>query len=164
MTQLAKIKSRVNYTLKYVMKTFDKAVLLIPPDKLDWKPAKDALTAAQVGIHVYQNGLIYMTGTLKGEFTDDDYNIIPFDYKNIKSSTEILEYGTKVKTYINENLDRVTEEDMSKLITYHCWGGLQVTGAASLSTILEETIHHRGQLCVYLRILEIKPPFIYDYS
>ena len=164
MSKLDSIKQQLDYVLNHTMKTLDKAIMLISDDKLDWKPIDDAMTAADLGIHIYMCSLIYMAGTLKGEFSDDDYSIIPFDSKNVKSASEIVEYGEKVKTYIKENFPKLTEMDMNKKITYNCWGGVKIGGFESLSTILEETIHHRGQLCVYLRMLGIKPPFIYDIA
>jgi len=164
MSKLDLMKQQMDYTLNHAMKTFDKAVLLIPDDKLDWKPVDDAMSAADLSIHVYMCSLVYAAGTVKGEFTDADYSIIPFDSKNIKSASEIVEYGKKVKTYIKENMSKLTESDMDKEITYGCWGNVKIGGFESMATILEETIHHRGQLCVYLRMLGIKPPFIYDVN
>lgn len=164
MSKLESVKQQFDYTLNHAMKTLDKAIMLIPDDKLNWKPVDDAMSAAELGTHVYMVSLAYMAGTLKGEFSDNDYSIIPFDSKNIESASEIIEYGEKVKTYIRENFSKLIEADMDKKITYICWGGVQIGGFESLATILEETIHHRGQLCVYLRMLGIKPPFIYDIS
>ncbi|UCE12187.1 MAG: DinB family protein [Candidatus Heimdallarchaeota archaeon] len=162
MSKLELIKQLLEYTLDHPMKTLDKAILLIPSNKLDWKPCDDTMKAADLGIHVYRSSLVYMAGTLKGEFTDADYSIIPFDSKVVKSPSEITEYGEKVKSYIRENLSKLTEADLDKKVTYSCWGGFKLGELASLATIPEETIHHRGQLCVYLRMLGIKPPFIYE--
>jgi uncharacterized damage-inducible protein DinB len=164
MSKLDSVKGQLDYALNHAMKTLDKAIMLIPDDKLDWKPVDDAMSAAELGIHVYMCSLVYMAGTSKGEFSDNDYSIIPFDSKTVKSASEIIEYGEKVKDYIRENFPKLTEADMDKKITYTCWGGVKIGGFESLATILEETVHHRGQLCVYLRILGIKPPFIYDVS
>ena len=108
--------------------------------------------------------LVYAAGTLKGEFTTEDYGIIPFNPKTVKTASEIVEYGEKVKNYVRETLEKYTEDDMDKKVTYSCWGNVEIDGFASLATILEEVIHHRGQLCVYLRMMCIKPPFIYDFS
>jgi len=150
--------------MNMAMKVLDKAIILIPDDKLNWKLFEDAMTAADLGIHIYACSLVYTAGTLKGEFSDADYAIIPFDSKNVKSATEIVEYGEKVKNYIKETLPKLTEADMDKKVTYNCWGSVKIGGFESLSTIFEEVIHHRGQLCIHLRMLGIKPPFIYDFS
>ncbi|MFX1283019.1 MAG: DinB family protein [Promethearchaeota archaeon] len=164
MQKLENAKGQLHYALNMAMKTLDKAILLIPDKKLNWKPIDDAMTAAELGIHVYQGSLTLTAGTLKGEFNNEDYNIIPFDPQKINSSKEIVEYGANVKQFIQETVEKLTEEDMDKQITYNCWGGVKMGGFESLSTILEETIHHRGQLCLYLRMMGIKPPFIYDFS
>ncbi|MHA2231486.1 MAG: DinB family protein [Candidatus Hodarchaeales archaeon] len=162
MSKLESIKQQMKYTLNHAMKTLDKAILLIPDDKLTWKPVDDALSAAELGIHIYMCSLVYAAGTLKGEFTDADYSIIPFDSKKVESASDIIDYGEQVKAYIKEAIPKLTEADMDKQVTLTCWGGIKVGGMACMATILEETIHHRGQLCIYLRILGIKPPFIYD--
>lgn len=156
------VKQQLDYTLNHAKKTLDKAIELIPDDKLDWKPADDAMSAGELGIHVYMGTLAHFTGVpMKGDFSDDDFSIIPFDSENVKSASDIIEYGEKVKSYVRENLPKFTEEDMEKIVTYHCWGGFKFETYESLVCNLEETIHHRGQLCTYLRMLGIKP-FIYD--
>ena len=164
-SKLESVKGQLHYALNMAMKTLDKEILLIPDNKLDYKPIEDAMTAAELASHIYTVSLVYAVGTVKGEFKDDDYAIIPFDLKKIKSAAELVEFGEKVKAYITEALDsKLTEADMNKKVTYDCWGGFQIGGFESLSTILEEVIHHRGQLCLYLRMLGIKPHFIYDFS
>ena len=164
MTRLESIRNQLEYVLDCSMKSLDKAIKLIPDNKLDYKPIDDAMTAADLGVHIYMCSLVYMAGTLKGEFSEDDYSIIPFDPKQVKSASDILEYGEKVKTYLREGLEKLTDGHLEKKITYHCWGSVKIGGFESLATILEEVIHHRGQLCLYLRMLGIKPPFIYDFS
>ncbi|MFX0091270.1 MAG: DinB family protein [Candidatus Hodarchaeota archaeon] len=164
MSRLENIRGQLNYALNAAMKTFDKAIILIPDDKLDFKPTEELMSISDLAVHVYMVALVYAAGALKGEFTNQDYSLIPFDPKKIKSAKEIVDYGQKVKDYVKDSLKKLTEADMEKKVTYTCWGGIKIGGFESLATILEEVIHHRGQLCVYLRLLGIKPPFIYDFS
>jgi uncharacterized damage-inducible protein DinB len=164
MQKLENVKGQLNYATKMAMKTLDKAILLIPDDKLNYKPFDDAMTAAELGIHIYMCSLVYTAGTLNGKFDNEDYSIIPFDPKAITTVKEIVEYGKKVKQFIWDSLEKMSEEDMERKVSYNCWGGAKIGGFESLATILEETIHHRGQLCLYLRMMGIKPPFIYDFS
>ncbi|MFW9854625.1 MAG: DinB family protein [Candidatus Thorarchaeota archaeon] len=164
MSLLENAKGSLNYAINMAMNPLDKAISIIPDNKLDWKPAERTMTASELAIHVYQCALIYAMGTLNGKFSDTDYSLIPFDPKKVRSSTDILDYGNRVKKAIREILPKFTEEDMRKDVTYECWGNIKIRGFESLSTVLEEVIHHRGQLCLYLRILGIQPPFIYDHS
>ena len=108
MLKLESAKQQLDYTLNHAMKTLDKAILLIPDDKLDWKPVDDALSAGELGIHVYMGTLAHFAGALKGEFSDDDFSIIPFDSKKVKSASEIVAYGEKVKSYVKDNLPKFT--------------------------------------------------------
>jgi uncharacterized damage-inducible protein DinB len=164
MQKLPNAKGQLNYAMNMAMKTLDKTILAIPDDKLDYKPVKDALSASEIATHVYMVALVYTAGTLQGKFDEEDYAIIPFDPKTITSAQDIIDFGAKVKQYMQDSLEKMTEENMNNQIVYNCWGGFKIGGFESLSTILEEVIHHRGQLSLYLRMLGIKPPFIYDFS
>lgn len=153
----------MDYTINYSLKVVDKAVKMIPPDKLDWKPVEDAMTAAELALHIYQVAYTYAWGTKKGKVTKDDYKIIAPPEK-VSTPEEILDYGQKVKEYVKNVLPTLTEENLASEVVYHCWGDFKIPGRASMFTINEEVIHHRGQLVLYLRMLGIKPPFIYDFS
>ncbi|MHA2363214.1 MAG: DinB family protein [Candidatus Hodarchaeales archaeon] len=146
------------------MRPLDKALTMIPNEKLNFKPTDDSMTISDLGSHIYRGTLALTGGALTGEFTNDDFRIIPFDQEKVSSTKEIVEFGQKVKEYIRNSLEKLTEEDLDKEVTFTCWGGFKVTANHALETIIEETIHHRGQLCVYLRMMGIKPPQIYDYS
>jgi len=122
MDRLIHIKNQLNYVLTSAMKTLDEAILAIPDDKLGFRPTSDSMNAAELGIHVFRGSLGLTLGTLSGQLTDEDFTIIPFDAKSIKSAREIVDYGGKVKSYIGKALNG---------------------------------------LCVYLRMMNIKPPFIY---
>ena len=164
MSEFRYITQSLVHVIENQLKPFDKALLLVPDDKLNFKPAEDTMTIADLGVHVYQCLLVNAGAIQKGDFTKADYEIIPFDTDNIKSTTEIVEYGKKVKEYFLKVLEELTEEDLHKEITYSCWGGFKTKGHIALNIVTQEVHHHRGQLCVYLRILGIQPPHIYDYT
>ncbi|MFX1515528.1 MAG: DinB family protein [Promethearchaeota archaeon] len=164
MSQLKYITQSLVHVIENHLKPFDKALLLVPDDKLHFKPAENTMTISELGIHVYQCILVNAGAIKQGDFTKDDYDIIPFDTENIISATEIVEYGKKVKEHFLNVIDELTEEDLDKEITYSCWGGFKAKGNIALNIVSQEVCHHRGQLCVYLRILRIQPPHIYDYS
>ncbi|MFX0091115.1 MAG: DinB family protein [Candidatus Hodarchaeota archaeon] len=164
MSKLKPLKNQISYVLNYAMQVLDKAIQLIPDDKLDFKPVDEVMSITDLPIHIYMATLVFTAGILKGEFNNEDYSLIPFDSENIKSAVEIVEFGKKVKDYARDALEKFTEADLDKEITYNCWGGFKMTGARSLHILHEETIHHRGQLFVYLRSLGIEPPFIYGFD
>ena len=106
-----------------------------------------------------------VTGAVKkGDFTEEDFNLIPIDISEISSVEELIEYGKKVKSYGKDVITNLTQEDLNKEIKFSCWGGFTEKIGLVVETIPEELFHHRGQLCTYLRILKIQPPSIYDYT
>ena len=171
MDPVANIKSSLNYAINNVMKVLDKAITSIPDDKLDFKPQAEGKlnTLKYIAYHVYHLSFIYTKATINGNFNaDTDFKGFELDLKSIKSSREIVEYGKKVKNYIIDKMDSISSEMLETQVKYKMkalgWGEWEITGFSSMATILEEAIHHRGQICIYLRILGIDPPFIYDFT
>ncbi|MHA2295023.1 MAG: DinB family protein [Candidatus Hodarchaeales archaeon] len=156
-------KGVMNYTLNCSLKVVDKAIKMIPPDKLDWKPVEDAMTISELALHIYHMAYTYTWGTKNGKVTASEF-IDMTPPQKVSRSEEIIEYGQKVKEYMNETIPSLTEENLTSEVVYHCWNDFKIVGRSSILTINEEVIHHRGQLSVYLRMLGVKPPFIYDFS
>jgi hypothetical protein len=77
MSQFKFITQNPVHVIKNHLKPFDKALLIVPDDKLKFKPAEDALTISELGIHVYQCLLVNAGAIKQGDFTKADYNIIP---------------------------------------------------------------------------------------
>ena len=164
MSDLQYRKKLVSNLIDYKMRPLDKYFLMIPDEKLNFKPTEDAMTVAELGIHIYQCVLVNASVIEKGDFTKEDLNELGLDQKKISSTKEIVEYGEKIKAYMRKVLEKITEEDLETEVTYTCWGGFKANVGFALEVIIEETVHHRGQLCVYLRMLGLTPSSIYDYS
>lgn len=71
MSQLEIVKNFTEYTITKVLKVFDKAVLSIPDDQLDYKPTPVNMTAKELGYHVYQVALCFTYGTEKPPYIYD---------------------------------------------------------------------------------------------
>lgn len=164
MSEVKILKRRILDVLDNRIKPFEKGLLLVPDEKLGFKPAFDALSIKELALHVYQCILVVAGAVKKGDFTEEDYNLIPIDISEISSAKELVEYGKRVKAYTKEVIINLTEEDLNKRVKFSCWGGITEKIGLAVETIPEELFHHRGQLCTYLRMMEIQPPSIYDYT
>ncbi|MFX0085924.1 MAG: DinB family protein [Candidatus Hodarchaeota archaeon] len=164
MCEVKILKRRILDVLDNRIKSFDKGLLLISDEKLGFKPTIDALSVKDLALHVYQCILVVTGAIKKGDFTEEDYNLIPIDISEINSTKELVEYGKRVKAYAKEVINNLTKEDLNKTVKFSCWGGFTEKIGLAVETIAEELFHHRGQLCTYLRMMEIKPPSIYDYT
>ncbi len=164
MCEVEILRKRILDVLDNRIKSFDKGLLLVSNENLDFKPATDALSVKDLGIHVYQCILVIAGAITKGNFTEEDYTLIPYDFSKISSAKELLEYGDKIKVYAKEVMSNLTADDLDREIKFSCWGGFTEKIGIDVDTIPEELFHHRGQLCTYLRMMGIQPPSIYDYS
>ena len=142
------------------MKSLDKAIAMIPEDKLDWKPGNwdECKSFKSLVHHVYSTSLLYAVGPLKGIFRKEDFAIVFYDKEKVKSVDDLLDYAKKVQSKIHKALDEYTEEMMNAVVNYEAWS-IKLGGFESLASIHEDVVHHRGQLVLYLRMIGIKPPF-----
>ncbi|MDG3583425.1 DinB family protein [Galbibacter pacificus] len=80
------------------------------------------------------------------------------DHKNSKKV--ILELWDKTTGELNEYFPKIKEEDFHKAIK--SFGQYEGTVQSSIFYFIDNEIHHRGQGFVYLRSLNIEPPFFWE--
>lgn len=123
-----------------------------PDDKIQFKPVPEVRTAAEIAGHIFS---LLTEGTdmvLSGKHT-------PIEPPAFRTKRELLEYmDAQVKTGY-ANLARITEAQVGAELSAY---GSTFPGWKMLGAIYDETLHHRGQLTVYLRLLGIEPVSIYD--
>ena len=136
----------------------------VPADKLTWKPHPRSMTLGQLAMHVAT-----IPGGISKIAQVDDFEVNPANFNPAvpESSEEILAaLDASVRT-AQEYLCGVTES--SAMGTWRA----MVNGKAVMaiprvgllrSIMLNHWYHHRGQLSVYLRMLEVPVPTIYGPS
>jgi uncharacterized damage-inducible protein DinB len=136
----------------------------VPDDKLTWKPHPRSMTLGQLAMHV----ATIPAGICKIAQVDEfEVNPANFIQAAPKNSEEILEaLDASVRT-AQEYLSGVTES--GAMGTWRAKvNGKEVMAmprvAMLRSIMLNHWYHHRGQLSVYLRLLEIPVPTIYGPS
>ena len=129
----------------------------LPEDKLTWKPHARSMTAGQLAYHL----AFVPGGVVRGA---QQSQIAPPDFKNIpqpKTKQEILDtYDQSIAT-VREVLP--TFDDAAMQATWRIVAGDQEIAAmprvAFLRNImLNHWYQHRGQFCVYLRMLDVAVP------
>ena len=118
MSKVELIKQVTYNTLEKVFKTFDKGIMLIPDDRLDFRPTQANMSAKEISYHVYQVALLLASAAKKGEYNVKDLDLIPFDPDKIVSSREIIQYGQKVKRFIEDTITRHINNLMSHFMKY----------------------------------------------
>lgn len=130
----------------------------IPLDKGDYKPDEVAKSAIDLAWHIAGTEMRFMDAVIDGGFTLTP-NPRPETVKNSEDliAWYIPEFNSRI-----EKLQTLTEEQMMKIVDFR--GMFQLPAVIYLDFVIHHTIHHRGQLSMYLRPMGAKVPAIYGES
>jgi uncharacterized damage-inducible protein DinB len=136
----------------------------VPADKLTWKPHPKSMSLGQLAMHVAG-----IPGAIAGiaELDEFDAAAANFDPPNPKNAGEILAALDSSVETAQKYLAGLSES--SAMETWRAMANgrevMAIPRAALLRSImLNHWYHHRGQLSVYLRLLEVPVPVIYGRS
>lgn len=136
----------------------------VPEDKLSWKPHQKSMSLGQLAIHIAG---IPAAITQLAQVDEFDASHANFEPPNPSSVQEILTtLDTSVGT-AEEYLRGVSEENAAGTwrLTSNGKEIFTMPRAGVLRSImLNHWYHHRGQLSVYLRLLDVPVPVIYGRS
>ena len=145
------------------VKNTRKLLECVPDDKFDYQPHEKSMTLGRLAAHVAQLPE-YLIGTLSHDRLDFTGEEKPFTPANRK---ELLEQFDKLSVQARELLAKATDEDLAKVWTL-TYKGQQIFSmprtAVVRTMVISHTIHHRGQLGVYLRLNNIEFPGMYGPS
>ena len=134
----------------------------VPGERLDWTPHQKSMTLGQLAMHI---------GNLPGaiaEVSRDSFDVNTVIPRPTATSTEqilqTLEGSLARARAILESMD-----DADLLAPWRMMKGEEVIfaitrGELLRSVMLNHWYHHRGQLTVYLRLLDVPLPAIYGDS
>lgn len=157
----AKLKQTVFFDLERELRVTRAVLAAIPETKFDWKAHPKSMSLGQLSLHV-ANLVDWMRLTLDRDVLD--VTCAPNGQFNLRTNVELLQrFDANVVA-----LRKVVEEfDISQY--YNDWS-LERSGQTVTTQSREKVwrlfsvnhlIHHRGQLCVYLRLLDAAVPTIY---
>ena len=139
--------------------TYD-IIAALPNDKLDYRPHPNSRSAYEIAEHIIAHA--YDFGVILTESKCDECLELPFD--------GVEDGKAKLKTYwdkalsildsMDENTFNTTPVDLlvsGKMFATIPRGGM-------MWFFLNDIIHHRGQLSVYIRPMGGKNPAVYGYS
>ena len=134
----------------------------VPPDKLGWKPHTKSMSLGQLALHVAQT-----PGMVAQLITEDECEPPPFTQPEATSRAELL-------AALDESVSGATAklagwDDARMMAEWTLRRGpttLMVLPRVGMvrSIMLNHWYHHRGQLLVYLRLLDVPVPSVYGPS
>ena len=135
----------------------------VPEDKLSWKPHDKSFSLGQLALHVAT-----VPSTVAGFATQSPFSL-PEDLTQAEasSSSEIIQALDEGVAKAKEILAGFDDAAMSAMWTLKKGDQELMTlprVALIRSILLNHWYHHRGQLAVYLRLLDVPVPSIYGPS
>lgn len=145
-------------TLKMEHQTTKRVIEAIPPDKGDYRPDAVSRTALELAWHIVAAEKRFLTGIAAGAF---DFTPIHRP-ESITTSAGIAAWFDQSFAVAVQQLEKLSGEQLVKAIDFR--GMFQLPAFAYVQLSLNHSIHHRGQLSMYLRPMGAKVPAIYGES
>lgn len=136
----------------------------IPEGKFDWKPHEKSMTLGRLGSHVAE-----LPGFLNSILTMDEIDFAKGHYKPslAKTPKELINIFQEKLDEVTQTLQNTSDEKMQENFILRSGEHViakvpRIVGIRSMA--LNHIIHHRGQIAVYLRLLDIPVPGMYGPS
>ena len=149
--------------LKEELTATEKMLSRVPADKLDWKPHEKSMAMKSLAGHIAElPGWIAMALTTDGlDFAKGEYK--PAVVNSPKDLLDILKESTdKAMVQLTPDCEPKMHEDWILRNGDHILKSY--TRAETIRMALNQIVHHRAQLGVYLRLLNIPIPGSYGPS
>jgi uncharacterized damage-inducible protein DinB len=137
----------------------------VPEEQLTWKPHEKSMSLGQLALHIATT-----PGMIAGMLAGESYEIDPANIGKSPAATSRQEILDQLDTSVKQAKEFVSSLAPERAAA--TWsltaGGRSLLaaprGAMMRSIMLNHWYHHRGQLTVYLRLLNVKVPSVYGPS
>ena len=135
----------------------------VPTAYFSWQPHKKSMTVKQLATHIAElPGWVTMAVTTDGL----DFAANPYQQEEVNNTAELLDYFDRSLADGRNHLKKTTEDILEENWTLR--NGSELLHVATKAEIIRMTycqiVHHRAQLGVFLRLLDIPIPGSYGPS
>ncbi|ASZ12333.1 DinB family protein [Chitinophaga pendula] len=140
-----------------------KMLSLVPLEKFDWKPHEKSMTVKRLATHIAElpDWINMAINTDEIDFKDK-----PYELPDVKNTEELLAFFDSSLQHAREALDVAKDESLSEDWTMRV--GDRIVSTRSRAEVirmsLNQVVHHRAQLGVFFRLLDIPLPGTYGPS
>lgn len=143
--------------------TTRKMLSRIPDDKYDWKPHEKSMSVRTLATHIAE---LPTWVSLTLDTSELDFAIAGYKPKPINNTGELLQYFEECLTDGRERLAKATDDDL--LPEWTLRSGAEIHDVSPKGKVIRmsycQIVHHRAQLGVYLRLLNVPIPGSYGPS
>ena len=145
-------------TLKSEHNTTKRVIEAIPLDKGDYRPDAVSKSALELAWHIVASEKRFLSGIPIGAF---DFTAIHRP-DSITNSAGIVAWFEETFAANLQTLEATGGEALARMVDFR--GMFQLPAVSFIHLALNHSIHHRGQLSMYLRPMGAKVPAIYGES
>lgn len=135
----------------------------VPAEQFGWQPHAKSMTLGQLARHTAD-----LVGYIKDTLDTTDLDLSVFDDAPVTlgGTAELLAYFDERAAAARSGLEQATADDLAQLWTMRSGAQVLVSQprAEVVRHLISHLIHHRGQLTVYLRLLDVPVPGTYGPS
>ena len=133
-------------------------IAAIPADKMDYRPDPVTRTAIDLAWHIVSAENRFLEAVAAGAF-----DFTPRDRPaSVRTPEDVNRWHDDRSKQNFERLEALSGEQLVKVIDFR--GMFQFPAVTFVTIALNHSIHHRGQLSMYLRPMGAKVPSIYGES
>ncbi len=140
-----------------------KILSIVPSDKFNWKPHERSMSLGELSHHVAG-----LTGWASQTINSNELDMADYKPPILPTSTqELIDFFEENLTKSLNSLEKATDEELHQI--WKLKKGDQVFFELPKIVVIRTACfnhiyHHRGQLSVYLRLLDVKIPGMYGPS
>ena len=159
--QAAGIRDFFVESMKVEAKTTRRVLESVPDAKSSYRPDPSSRTGFELAWHIARSDAWFLDGILAGSFNmeTDNSGKVPAD---VKTAADVVAFYDKNYIAKIDKLKGLSGEACAKVVNF--FGAFDFPMAVYISWLEKHQIHHRGQLCAYLRAMGGKVPNIYGGS
>ncbi len=135
----------------------------VPEDRYDWKPHEKSMTIRRLATHIAELPSWVSMALTTNEL---DFANNPYEPVVINTTTELLAYFEKSLVDGRAHLEKATDKDLEPNWTLR--NGEEIYSVECKGDVIRmsycQIVHHRAQLGVFLRLLEVPVPGSYGPS
>lgn len=157
-----KLAEQIVAELENEAQTTKRLLERIPDEKLSWKPHVKSFSLGQLALHIAA-----VPGGIAAAVMNDTMEAPNFAQEEGRSRDEVLKTFAKSITAAKDTLNKMDDSKLNSSWSLTKNGRTIMSMprvAVVRSIMMNHVYHHRGQLSVYLRLLDVPIPSIYGPS
>jgi uncharacterized damage-inducible protein DinB len=135
-----------------------KIIEAVPAEQGDYRPDAVSMSALDLAWHIASAENFFMDAVAAGEFNFAGGG----RPESIRNAADVAAWYGEASQANFDRLTKLSSEQLLKIVDFR--GMFQYPAVLYLQFALNHSIHHRGQLSVYLRPMGAKVPSIYGES